>query len=41
MDVSTAPAKRYIASQIRNEKPPYTVAIKLLKGEQIQLDVQT
>ena len=32
MDVATAPAKRYIATQTRDGKPPYSVAIKLLKG---------
>ena len=32
MDVAMAPAKRYIATQTRDGKPPYTVAIKLLKG---------
>ena len=34
MEVTMAPAKKYIARQTRNGKPPYTVAIKLLKGAQ-------
>ena len=34
MEVTMAPAKGYIARQTRNGKPPYTVAIKLLKGAQ-------
>ena len=34
MDVATAPTKKYTARQTRDGKPPYTVAIKLLKGAQ-------
>ena len=32
MDVATAPAKKYIDNMTREGKPPYAVAIKLLKG---------
>ena len=35
MDVATEPAMRYIARQTRDGMPPYTVAIKLLKGAQL------
>ena len=34
VDIAMAPAKIYIARQTLNGKPPYTVAIKLLKGVQ-------
>ena len=33
-DIAMTPAKIYIARQTLNGKPPYTVAIKLLKGVQ-------
>ena len=32
MDVATVPAKRHIDNMTREGKPPYTVAVKLLKG---------
>ena len=32
VDIAMTPAKVYIARQTLNGKPPYTVAIKLLKG---------
>ena len=32
VDVATAPAKRHIRKMTQEGKPPYTVAIKLLKG---------
>ena len=32
VDVAVAPATSYIAKRIREGKPPYRVAIKLLKG---------
>ena len=32
MDVTTEPGKKYIIKRTHEGKPPYTVAIKLLKG---------
>ena len=32
MGVATAPAKRHIMNMTQEGKPPYTVAVKLLKG---------
>ena len=32
MDIDTQPAKRHIERMVREEKPSYTVAVKILKG---------
>ena len=39
VEVSTTPAKIYIARQITSGKQPYTVAVKLLKGVHNTLSV--
>ena len=40
VDIAMTPAKTYIARQTLNGKPPYTVAIKLLKGVQHTYNMQ-